>query len=100
MLETEDPRTTGRSVLTVGHSDHPLDHFLNLLKTAAVEVAVDPLVSRLQFRPQSAANHTGPLPPPPSPRISSRQVGQPRFIAFGLMRIPKHRWNRTASKIL
>ncbi len=32
---------TSLSVLTVGHSDHPLDRFLNLLKTSSVEVVVD-----------------------------------------------------------
>jgi uncharacterized protein (DUF488 family) len=41
MVEMNNFRSIARSVLTVGHSDHPLDHFLNLLRTSCVEVIVD-----------------------------------------------------------
>jgi hypothetical protein len=58
MLETDHPQTTVPSVLTLGRSDRPLDHFLNLLKTASVEVVVDTHSCLCaNFAPQPAANH-------------------------------------------
>jgi uncharacterized protein (DUF488 family) len=35
------PQTAAPNVLTIGHSDHPIEHFLELLRTSSVEVVVD-----------------------------------------------------------
>jgi len=40
-LQTEKNETTSLRVLTIGHSNHTVEHFLGLLKSNAVEVVVD-----------------------------------------------------------
>jgi uncharacterized protein (DUF488 family) len=40
-METRDPQKNNLQILTIGHSDHPLQHFLGLLKCYSVDVIVD-----------------------------------------------------------
>jgi hypothetical protein len=74
MLETDHPPTTGLSVLTIGCSDHPVDHFPNPVKNR-FKVVVDTRSNLYSNSPQSAANLNRTAATPPSPRISTRQVG-------------------------
>jgi uncharacterized protein (DUF488 family) len=39
--QTENKATASRRVLTIGHSNHTVEHFLSLLKAQAVQVVVD-----------------------------------------------------------
>jgi uncharacterized protein (DUF488 family) len=53
----EDLQRTSRRVLTIGHSNHSMDHFLQLLRTHGVEVVID---TRSQPRSAFAPHFNGP----------------------------------------
>jgi uncharacterized protein (DUF488 family) len=40
-MELPNPASANLRILTIGHSDHPLDHFLSLLKLHSADVVVD-----------------------------------------------------------